>query len=195
MDVHTICLIGGTILYCVLAFYLLQNIFFFSSSRYLSRLCGLFPLRHPSRSGCGGVLPWIHNNWYLAYILFPNNCYKSMINMKVSVIKFDIQMFDGVINFSWWQIRMNAIFIQSGLKKKYCSRGRKSLKTWKKKLGKSWMRKPWRLFSFAWRTIYEENSVLAVGATSGPLFEEDIGESVDSEATSFSFSHAWRYTY
>jgi len=39
MDVHMICLIGGTTLYCVLTFYLLWNIFFFSS-RCLSRSCG-----------------------------------------------------------------------------------------------------------------------------------------------------------
>ena len=32
-------------------------------------------------------------------------------------IKFDIQKFDGVINFSRWQIRMNTIFTQNGLKK------------------------------------------------------------------------------
>ena len=37
--------------------------------------------------------------------------------MKISAIKFDIQKFDGVINFSRWQIRMNVIFTQSGLKK------------------------------------------------------------------------------
>jgi len=35
----------------------------------------------------------------------------------MSAIKFDIQKFDGVINFSRWQIRMNAILTQSGLKK------------------------------------------------------------------------------
>jgi len=57
VDVHTICLIGGITLYCVLAFYLLWNIFF-SYSSYLSRL------RRPSRSGRGGVLSWNHNNWY-----------------------------------------------------------------------------------------------------------------------------------
>jgi len=35
----------------------------------------------------------------------------------MSAIKFDIQKFDGVINFSKWQIMMNAILTQSGLKK------------------------------------------------------------------------------
>jgi len=40
VDVHTICLIAETTLYCVLAFYLLWNIFFFSSSCCLSRSCG-----------------------------------------------------------------------------------------------------------------------------------------------------------
>jgi len=35
----------------------------------------------------------------------------------MSAIKFDIQKFDDVINFSRWQIRMNAILTYSGLKK------------------------------------------------------------------------------
>ena len=55
MDVHTICLIDESTLYYVLAFYLLWNIFFFSS-RCLSRSCDLFPLRRLSRSGREGVL-------------------------------------------------------------------------------------------------------------------------------------------
>ena len=37
--------------------------------------------------------------------------------MKMYAFKFDIQKFDGVINFSRWQIRMNTILTQSGLKK------------------------------------------------------------------------------
>ena len=48
--------------------------------------------------------------------------------MKMSAIKFDIQKFDGVINFSSWQIRMNAILTQSGLKKTLLEK-EKSLKT------------------------------------------------------------------
>ena len=43
----------------------------------------------------------------------------------MSVIKFDIQKFDGVINFSRWQIRMNAILTQSGLKKELLGREKK----------------------------------------------------------------------
>ena len=35
----------------------------------------------------------------------------------MSVIKFDIQKVDGIINFSRWQIRMNVILTQSRLKK------------------------------------------------------------------------------
>ena len=41
------------------------------------------------------------------------------------VIKFDIQKFDGVINFSRWQIRMNANLTQSGLKKALLRREKK----------------------------------------------------------------------
>jgi len=58
----------------------------------------------------------------------------------MSSIKFDIQKFNGVINFSRWQVRMNAILNQSGLKKALFGR-EKSLKTCRKKLGMSWMRK------------------------------------------------------
>jgi len=57
----------------------------------------------------------------------------------MSAIKFDIQKFDGVINFSSWQIRRNTIFIQSGLKKALL--GREKKQDMKKKLGRSWMRK------------------------------------------------------
>ena len=35
----------------------------------------------------------------------------------MSAIKFDIPKFDGVINFSRWLVRMNAILTQAGLKK------------------------------------------------------------------------------
>jgi len=35
----------------------------------------------------------------------------------MSAIKFDIQKFDGVINFSIWKIKMNAILTQNVLKK------------------------------------------------------------------------------
>ena len=52
-----------------------------------------------------------------AYKLFFNNWYQSKVNMKMSAIKFDIQKFDVVTIFSGWQIRMNAILTQSGLKK------------------------------------------------------------------------------
>ena len=34
-----------------------------------------------------------------AYRLFPNNWYQRKVNVKMSVIKFDNQKFDGVINF------------------------------------------------------------------------------------------------
>ena len=46
--------------------------------------------------------------------------------MKMYAIKFDIQKFDGVINFSRWQIRMNTILTQSGLKKALLGREKKS---------------------------------------------------------------------
>jgi len=39
-------------------------------------------------------------------------------------------------------------------------------------------------------SFYRENNILIVGATSGPLSEEVIGESVDSESNVSFFSHA-----
>ena len=35
-----------------------------------------------------------------AYRLFHNNWYQSKLNVKMSAINFDIQKFDGVINFN-----------------------------------------------------------------------------------------------
>ena len=76
-------------LYCVLAFYLLLNIFFFSSSSCLSRSCGSYPLRHPSRSGHEGVLLWNHNNWYRSKVtwrcLRSNSIFRSSIVLSISV--------------------------------------------------------------------------------------------------------------
>ena len=59
----------------------------------------------------------------------------------MSAIKFDIQKFDGVINFSKWQIKMNTILTHSGLKKALLGREKKP-QDLKEKLGRSWMRKP-----------------------------------------------------
>jgi len=61
--------------------------------------------------------------------------------VKISAIKFNIQKFDGVINFSRWQIRMNIILTQSGLKKAPLKKEKKP-ENMKKKLCRSWMRKP-----------------------------------------------------
>jgi len=44
----------------------------------------------------------------------------------MSAIKFDIQKYDGVINFSRWQIRMNVILTQNGLKKVLLEKEKKS---------------------------------------------------------------------
>ena len=44
----------------------------------------------------------------------------------MSAIKFDIQKFDGVTKFNRWQIKMNAILTQSGLKKALLGREEKS---------------------------------------------------------------------
>jgi len=56
VNVHTIYLIGGTTLYCVLSLYTSG----ISSSHCPRRSCGLFPLCRLSRSDREGVR--IHNN-------------------------------------------------------------------------------------------------------------------------------------
>jgi len=43
----------------------------------------------------------------------------------MSAIKFDIHKFNGVINFSSWQIKMNTILTRSGLKKALLGRKKK----------------------------------------------------------------------
>jgi len=44
----------------------------------------------------------------------------------MSIIKFDIQKFVGVINFSGWQIMVNVILTQNGLKKALLGKKKKS---------------------------------------------------------------------
>ena len=91
---------------------------------------------------------------------------------------------------------MKSILTQSGLKKALLGRG-KSFKTWRKKLGRSWMRKPWQLFSFACRwsvgwVFYGENNILVVGATSGPYLKKSLA---NWKQRLFLLRNAWRYTY
>ena len=43
----------------------------------------------------------------------------------MSAIKFDFHKFNGVINFSSWQIKMNTILTRSGLKKALLGRKKK----------------------------------------------------------------------
>jgi len=84
--------------------------------------------------------------------------------------------------------------------KKHYSRGRKNLKTWRKKIleGVGWESLDNYSALLGKRCVgwvfYGENSVLVVGVTSGLLLEEVVGESVDSEAAPLSSPHAWRYT-
>ena len=69
VDVHMICLIGETMLYCVFAFYLLWNIFFFSSFRCPNRLVVSFCCAAPVDLVVGTCR--IHNTSYIT------NSYKS----------------------------------------------------------------------------------------------------------------------
>ena len=121
-DIHAICLIGGTTLYCLYAFYL--------SSSSLLQVALVDPVIRircvaPVNPVVGASSPEITTIGIRAYRLFTNNWYQSKVNVKMSAIKFDIQKFDGVINFSGWHIRMNAILTQSGLKKTLLRREKK----------------------------------------------------------------------
>ena len=69
----------------------------------------------------------------------------------MSASKFDIQKFDCVINFSRWQIRMNVVLTQSGLKKALLGREKKpqdmKKKTWQESdVGFAWRTKYWKSF-------------------------------------------------
>ena len=46
----------------------------------------------------------------------------------MSTMKFDVEKFDGRINFGLWQVHVKDILIQSGHIKKNCTKGRASLK-------------------------------------------------------------------
>ena len=143
MDVHTICLIGGTTLNCVLAF-------------SISELLFLFFMLHdnPVFSFSAVPIPTISirlQQLVSEHISSLQQLVSEQVNVKMSAIKFDIQNFDGVINFSRWQIRMNASWSRASWRKYYSGR-RKSLKTWRKKLDRSRIRKSWQLFNFTSRT-------------------------------------------
>ena len=84
----------------------------------------------------------------------------------MSVIKFD-----GVINFSRWQIKMNTILIQSGLNKK-------ALTAIQLYMADEVLDK------FSMKKHHSH-----CGSDSGPLSEEVVGESVDFEAATFSSMH------
>jgi len=128
VDVKTTCLIGKTMLYCVLTFYTSKYLL---SSLFLVARRSCFDSNAPHQRLIVG-----HNNWYHNIQFVFNIWYQRKVNMKMSAIKFDIQYFDGVINFSRWQIRTNAILIQSGLKKALLGREKKPQymkeKTWQK---------------------------------------------------------------
>ena len=86
MDVHTICLIGGTTLYCLLAFYLLSS----ASLLHVALVDHLVCFR------CTSPVD-------LVVVISPEFTtigIRVKVNLKMSAIKFDIQKFDDIINFS-----------------------------------------------------------------------------------------------
>jgi len=71
VNVYMICLIGETTLYCVLAFYLFWNIFFFSSSLVNLEIMWFVPAA-PSQSIRSWGRPWIHNMLDVRDIVSPS---------------------------------------------------------------------------------------------------------------------------
>jgi len=124
-----------------------------------------------------GASSKIHNNWY-----------QSKVNVKMSAIKFDIQKFDGVINFSRWQIRMNAILTQSGLKKALLGREKKP----QDMKEETYQELDEKVLTTIQLCLTDEvlDKFSMEKTTSEPLSEEVIGESVDSEVASLSSPHA-----
>ena len=132
MDVHTVCLINGTTLYYVLAFYTSEYLLPFFT-RCSSILC-LFSCAAPAIGREGTTIGIrARSTWrYLCSSLI----FRSSMVSSISA--------GGRLGWtpSWPRASW----------RKYYWRWRKSLKTWKKKLDRSWMREPWWLFSFAWQT-------------------------------------------
>ena len=48
-----------------------------------------------------------------------------IFNMTTSVVKFDIEKFDGKINFSIWRVQMRAVLTQYELKKALVGKAKK----------------------------------------------------------------------
>ena len=62
--------------------------------------------------------------------IFPTSGIRSggSLAIKMSAMKFDVEKFDGRINFGLWQVHVKDILIQSGHIKKYCTKARASSK-------------------------------------------------------------------
>ena len=79
---------------------------------------------------------------------------------------------------------------------------RKSLKIWRKKLGKSWMKKSIAIQLCLTNEVLDKFFIEKTASSLWMRLQNHylkkslvVGESVDSEATSISFPRIWRYTY
>ena len=125
--------------------------------------------------------------------------YQSKVNLKMFAIKFDIQKFDASAISADGILGWTPSLPRAGWRK-YYSGGRKSLNIWRKKFGRSWMRKPWQLFNFVWRTKYWMNFLRRKQhPRCGSDFKITIWRShwwIGWFWSSVSFPlHAWRYIY
>ena len=60
---------------------------------------------------------------------FPNKWYQNwwFLGNKMSAMKFDVEKFDGRINFGLWQVQVKDLLIRSGHIKKNCTKCRAGL--------------------------------------------------------------------
>jgi len=147
VNVHTICLISGTMLNCVLAFYTSEYLLLFFFSLLIDHV--LLPLRHPSDWLWGNPF---HKNWYQSIqivIIIIGIRVESMWRYLRSSSIFKSLMVSSIS--AGGRLGWTPSWPKAGWRKSY-SGGRKSLKIWRKKLDMSWVRKPWWLFSFVWWT-------------------------------------------
>ena len=108
--------------------------------------------------------------------------------MKMFVIKFDIQKFDCVINFSMRQIRFNAILTPSWLKKALLGREKKP----QDMKEETYQELDEKVLTIIQLCLTDEvlDKFSMEKTASEPLSEEVIGESNDSKVASLSSPHA-----
>lgn len=120
-----------------------------------------------------------------------------LVMASSSTTKFDIEKFDGSSNFNLWQVHMLTVLMQQGLKKTLFGKGKKSESTLDEPR-KSWMKKPYQLFSYASRTkipqeTLDQKTIACLWNKLESIFFNKIShQSVEAQAITLHFSYGWR---